>query len=431
MRIFILSFLVVGGIMDLPFDYIVFYLFGTLKYRNKKTIIKKNNLQLCLIKLIAFLDISEEVQREFVDEFDLNEEINTLVDNYFEYFDYDGDYLILDSDVSVSDIDGLLLSIKDNYDEEFIEDIKMEIDNNYEFLELLGIKIQKQIAHNLMYLEQEIEEAYNDFSKKANDSKFYYNLKRLLFKRKIFNMAIKNNMDTQEYYDICIYISNLSDDLYENNVYLDFMVDDDFAIQDTIKNNPYLNAIFFKEGLALLNIVKKIDMDASENDARNLKFSENKFYATFLKYLSEEMSNVSSRDLYYEFRTCKYRLMNVLDSVCDTLYIMGDKKDAFDDFNFKEDYSFIDNIVFFFIDEILMYDDEKYAYDKDNFFNLVNHYYNIVKKILIKTYYYLTQNDRVIDAIKNNPLYGVNKISTGLLDDVINGDNRKKTKKRN
>ena len=207
-------------------------------------------------------------------------------------------------------------------------------------------------------------------------------------------------------------------------------MEDDSFIEDELVEDPYLRAIFFKEDLALFNIAKRIGIDSREKEVMNLKFSEQKFYVTFLNFLSEEMTKISEKELYYEFRICKYRLINVLDSVCDTLYIMDDKKEFSDEISFYENYSFIENKIFFFIDEVLKYDDDKYNFDESNYFNLVNYYNNIIKKVLVKTYYYLTSDDRVISAIKNNSLYGVNKISTELLDEAINGDN-KKTKKRN
>lgn len=416
--------------MELPFDYIVFYLFGILKYRNKKTRIKRNNLYFCIKKLIDFIIFDDKEKYEIISQFDFNEEVSVLINDYFEYLDLTDDTLVLDSSTSMYDINSILSSIEEDYDEEIIERIKVEIDNNYEFLELLGINIQKQIASNLIDLEMEIEMAYNDFPRKTGDDKFYYNLKKLLFKRKIFNMTLKNNMDIEEYYDICTYVSSLAYNSIDDCISINFMMEDDSFIEDELVEDPYLRAIFFKEDLALFNIAKRIGIDSREKEVMNLKFSEQKFYVTFLNFLSEEMTKISEKELYYEFRICKYRLINVLDSVCDTLYIMDDKKEFSDEISFYENYSFIENKIFFFIDEVLKYDDDKYNFDESNYFNLVNYYNNIIKKVLVKTYYYLTSDDRVISAIKNNSLYGVNKISTELLDEAINGDN-KKTKKRN
>ena len=52
-------------------------------------------------------------------------------------------------------------------------------------------------------------------------------------------------------------------------------------------------------------------------------------------------------------------------------------------------------------------------------------YFNIIKKIFVKTYYNLTKNQRVIQIIKNNKLYGINNISSSYFDDIVNTPRRR------
>ena len=94
--------------------------------------------------------------------------------------------------------------------------------------------------------------------------------------------------------------------------------------------------------------------------------------------------------------------------------------------DFKEDYSFIENIILYFTNEVLEYSDDRYEYDDKDFFNLTNYYFNIIKKLLIKTYYTLTGDKRIVDIIKSNKMYKVNNISSNLLDDAIEQSKNKK-----
>ena len=47
-------------------------------------------------------------------------------------------------------------------------------------------------------------------------------------------------------------------------------------------------------------------------------------------------------------------------------------------------------------------------------------YFNVVKKIFIKTYYSLTKDNDVVKRITENKFYGVNKTSSKYFDDILN-----------
>lgn len=61
--------------------------------------------------------------------------------------------------------------------------------------------------------------------------------------------------------------------------------------------------------------------------------------------------------------------------------------------------------------------------------NFGTDYDNTIKSILIETYYELTEDERVIAAIKNHSNYGKYHFITGLFDDMMKNCNNK-TKKR-
>ena len=52
-------------------------------------------------------------------------------------------------------------------------------------------------------------------------------------------------------------------------------------------------------------------------------------------------------------------------------------------------------------------------------------YFNIIKKIFVKTYYSLTKDDNIINRIKENKLYGINKTSTKYFDDILSSPRRR------
>ena len=159
------------------------------------------------------------------------------------------------------------------------------------------------------------------------------------------------------------------------------------------------------------------------------------------------MESISSGQILYELKTCRYRIMNVLDSLYGTLTIFGNeylqdngktllKGDYFfsedkEPYIFKENYTFIDKKIYFLIDELLRYEDLSYRGNSSRKLNIDTYYFNIIKKLLIKTYYYLTDDENIKDSIIHNSKYGINKISTSLLDSVIKGKKKNTRIKKN
>lgn len=377
------------------------------------------------------LPYDEEEKVELNDNFYFNLEFDDFLYSY-------GDYLIMVDDCNFilymdnDTLNNILQSFDCDYSEYLLDDINSTIDGNFVFLDLLGIKIQKKMYNILLEIENKVEIMYDNFHHGCNDKAFMKELKSQILKRKMFFNFLENRLSVDEYYDLYIYASNEANNNDEDLPVVFEFQDDSFNGDELVKN-PMLKAIFYKGKLSMYNIANKMSVDISKksNSFESDEYFEEKFYLTFLQFLEEEISNTTNIELLQEFRASKYRLMNVLDTVFDTYTFINNKD--FESINIKKDngdYSFIEDMVFSFIDEVLHYEDSKYKCDGKDFYNLINYYFNTIKKLLIKTYYYLTDDKMVITSIKKNPLYGVNNISTKMLDSVIEEEKIKiKTKK--
>lgn len=414
---------------DIPFCYVVCYLMEILNEREKEKKIEVESLSLIIKKLIDLLPYDEETINQYIDDFDFRYEFENLLNEYSEYFEFEDNYLILKEDVSDEELSRILDSFIDEYLEEFLEDIDSAIDDNYIFLELLGIKIEKKVYGVLLDLEKKIESMYNKLSYNRKNGKFMQKLKLLVFKRNTIFMLINNNLDVNEIYNLYLYSYNTAcnSDLPISTY---FALDDLPFEKEVLAKDSLFRALFYKEDLAMFNISNRLNNDITKmvKKSEEANYSEMKFYLTFLKFLEEEISSTENKSLLNEFKESKYRLMNALDTTYGTLTFIDDMDyDNILKTDFNEDYSFIENMILYFVNEILEYDDSKYYYNKEEFYNLVNYYFNTIKKLFIKTYYYLTGDDMVISTMKNNHLYNVNKISTELLNSAVD---KKEIKKR-
>lgn len=80
-----------------------------------------------------------------------------------------------------------------------------------------------------------------------------------------------------------------------------------------------------------------------------------------------------------------------------------------------------DPVTYIFIDDLLEYMDVEY---EENYFNTVgtiNRLNSLLKKIFIKTDYFLTKDETIIEHINNNMNYGNNDyaVSSGMLDEIV------------
>ena len=99
--------------------------------------------------------------------------------------------------------------------------------------------------------------------------------------------------------------------------------------------------------------------------------------------------------------------------------------------NINSDYSFIIPIVYFYAFEVLSYDDSEYMVHNTKQKDIMTYFFNIIKKLYIETYYKLTNNEMIINKIKNSSFYGTNMISTKLFDNFIPyKDNKKRIRRK-
>lgn len=416
---------------NIPFCYVVCFLMELLNEREKEKKIEVKSLLLITKELINLLPYEEETINQWLEEFDFKYELENLLNDYSEYFEFEDNYLILKEDVSDEELSNILDSFIDEYQVEFLEDIDSVIDDNYIFLDLLGIKIEKKVHGILLDLEKKIEKMYSELSYNRKNDKFMRELKLLVFKRNVIFMYINNNLDADEIYDLYLYSYNIACNS-DFPISINFELDDLPFDKEIFAEDSILRSLFYKEDLAMFNISDRLNNDIIKlaNEFEDGGYSKIKFYLTFLMFLEEEISSANNKSLLNEFRESKYRFMNALDTTYGTLTFIDNRDyDNILKTDFKEDYSFMKNMVIYFINEILEYDDSKYYYNKEEFYNLVNYYFNTIKKLFIKTYYYLTGDNMVISTMKSNPLYNVNKISTELLNSTLVVDKKERKKK--
>lgn len=110
--------------------------------------------------------------------------------------------------------------------------------------------------------------------------------------------------------------------------------------------------------------------------------------------------------------------MNTLDSVFGMNLFMNYNSTYSEEFN--EDYSFMEREAYYLINELLEYDDYMYRNDDFALKNAMIYLNNIIKKLVIATYYELTDDKGIVDCILSNKLYGVNAISSNFLSGIIN-----------
>ncbi len=188
-----------------------------------------------------------------------------------------------------------------------------------------------------------------------------------------------------------------------------------------IYNNPFQKSLFFNDSLVHYLINYKLDYCFNESMGADLNYHKDdyKFYLKYYYLLCEEIETLPEGKLKNELEITKYRLMMILDGMFDNTLFMNKDNSNLEDYKGK--YKFNELEAHFFVDEILSYNDKMYEH-KDSY---VIEYFNIIKKIFVKTYYSLTKDDNIINRIKENKLYGINKTSTKYFDDILSSPRRR------
>jgi len=407
--------------MELPFKYIVLCIIRTLHDRNMPLTIKKVNLKSYISKFMKKSYFTIEEKKEIYDNFDFNYELSDLLENYIQYFDDNGEEILFDIDY-IDEINNLIMEETEQYDEELICDVDATIEGDTEFFDILEIPIKKDFYNYMADLEKKIEDCYNEMfgleGPNGIETEYKIPLEKKIKKLKMTKIIMLHNMKTFftffERHDLMQYASNISskmDDLSDINL----LIEDDIFDATDITDDVFMRSIFLGEDSYRANLTETLILDVL-GILPNKKNSYIKFYITFINLLDEEI-NHSNPYLQIELIRIKYRLKNVLDSIYDTALFLN--KEYNYEHDFKEDYRFAKKGVNYFVRELLMYDDEYYRYEENGEEKLMSYLDNIMKKIYIETYYKLTNDEEVIKLIKENELYGVNAISSGLLKNIV------------
>lgn len=415
--------------MELPFSYIVLSCVKMLQERGMEPIVEKRRLILFIGEIVKrnFFTIKEK--NEIIDNFNFQYECDKFIEKYYGYFDMIEGNIIFDSDFADELNDWINEEIEEN-DFIIIDDVDYTIESHTIFLEILGVNLNKELYEYLLDIDCELESAYSELSIfdnciencSENIESLINKIKKLLYKRMILLMNTKNLLSNIEYNDLRRY----SYDKSMNNCDYDdlpFLYDDEYFDKTTIWEDVFKRSIFTCDQLCFSTLNSKLNnqFDDKTNSIKCIEYSKLKFYLTYLDLLEEEKKK--ENEIYNELVIVKYRLMQAIDMTYDILVYRN--RNIINDISFEENYIFVEYDVYYFINELLMYDDSKYKNEDFNIENITIYTYNTIKKLFIATYYKLTKDKRIINSIKNNQLYGINKISSSLLDEIVTNANEK------
>lgn len=409
--------------MEVPFDYILINIMINLMERNIAPRISKDNLEKIIIKFIKSYYTDREVL-DIINNFDFDYELNEFYSKYLDYFDIDDDTIFLNDNVSIKMLEGFIVPESDE-DINFLENVIDFLNSDLSITELMGITIRKDIYDYLIKIYKSLNEQYKDLNvlrmqgNKKKENETIKKIKLLSIQEKIMFINMHYNLDANEYYDLLLYSDDILDS--EECFCIPFNIPNNIFDEYTFYNNPFQRAIFI-ENISFNALTRyKLDYNidkASENNTDYFML-DYKFYLTYYYLLREEMKIVTDDRIKVELNKIKYNLMQVIDSIFDNTLFMNIDNSRLDDV--KIDNSYNEFETYFFIDELLSYNDD--MYNKDD--SYIMEYFNIIKKIFVKTYYNLTKNQRVIQIIKNNKLYGINNISSSYFDDIVNTPRRR------
>ena len=409
--------------MEVPFDYILINIMINLMERNIAPRISKDNLEKIIIMFIKSYYTDREVL-DIINNFDFDYELNEFYSKYLDYFDIDDDTIFLNDNVSIKMLEGFIVPESDE-DINFLENVIDFLNSDLSITELMGITIRKDIYDYLIKIYKSLNEQYKDLNvlrmqgNKKKENETIKKIKLLSIQEKIMFINMHYNFDANEYYDLLLYSDDILDS--EECFCIPFNIPNNIFDEYTFYNNPFQRAIFI-ENISFNALTRyKLDYNidkASENDTDYFML-DYKFYLTYYYLLREEMKIVTDDRIKVELNKIKYNLMQVIDSIFDNTLFMNIDNSRLDDV--KIDNSYNEFETYFFIDELLSYNDD--MYNKDD--SYIMEYFNIIKKIFVKTYYNLTKNQRVIQIIKNNKLYGINNISSSYFDDIVNTPRRR------
>lgn len=380
-----------------PFDYILVSIMSILNDRKLELRINKNSLRKIIDIILCNLSISNENRLSIVNNFDFDYELDRFYNDYIEYFMIENDYIYLEDNVDIGELFDML---DDNTDDLLLEEIDDLLEININIIELMGVKIRKDIYKWLYDSLEKDKELYNDNNIRKKQLH--------LFERRLFLFNL-NSLGIDTMYDLLLYSDSKVDEINtdlknKNNIFRRMLFREDNL--NVCITNYKLN--YELEKVVNINLVKYLD--------------DYKFYLSFYYILCEEIDKLEMGKLRDELIKTRYSLMMLIDGIFDNNLFMNMDNNSLDEYIGRYEYN--NMMIYNFIDEILSCDDSLYY--KDN----VLEYFNVIKKLFIKTYYSITNDNDIITSIKENKYYGINKISSGYLNDIVNNP-KKRIKKDN
>ena len=422
--------------MDIPLAYIIFDIMISLKKNNRDTMIYRDTLIIYLKRFINSFDLDKDVLEDLIFDFNFANELSFFLDDYDDYFEMEDGIIKLNSDISIDELKRLQEEnvVLEDFDEEFISDVKKSIHNDISFLEIIGINPNIQVYNALLELEEKLEYKYLDLSydglfddkivKKTKEE-----IKLLKIITDIMYININNNFSSIDYNNLYLYAKDRAKLMHGEESEVKLSCEPTFD-RTLLVGTPMDKALFINDSSAKGVIKGRLEI----NNKRNKKkfsmqdMAKLNFYLMYLELLDKEINKTRNIELKDELIIAKYRLMYVLDSVYD---LMNFKKRE-SSIKICSDYSFIVPTIHFFIFEVLSYGDKEYKLDGTNKKDIITYYFNIIKKLYVETYYKLTNDRVIVNLINNSNFYNVNTISSKLFSNIVTPEkNKSKIKKRN
>lgn len=421
--------------MDIPLTYIIMDIMITLLKNNKVPVISVNTLIIYLKRLINLLEFDREVLEDLVFDFNFEEELQAFLDEYDNYFNLDEDgNIILEEGISIKKLTELIKTANENdyFDEDYIVDINNVLHNNICFLEILGIRTKTDIYDTLLRIEEKIELeylelSYNDILTEQESMMVKNRIRALKVFANTMYINIDNNLPISEQENLLLYAENNSRLMKGEGENINLYGDPNFD-KGLLLSTPMDRALFINDSIANYTLKERMEnnLKKKKQKFRMNDLSKVNFYLKLLELLNKKVMDIKDEEIKDELVLSKYRFMYTLDSSYDLMNYT--KKE--NSININYNYDFIKPIVYFYISDILSYEDNDYRLSNTNQKDIVTYYFNIIEMLYIETYYELTKDEKIIEMIKNSEFYNKNKISTKLFDNLITNEEKRKIKKR-
>lgn len=409
--------------MEIPFKYIILLLFRFLDDRDMALVLKRSTLTKYMASLIRILSTSADDFEEIISTFNFEEELDLFISEYSYYLlDNNENSIIFDYE-DIEELDCLIESAEAEYDENLIDVIADIMYNEVSLIETLGVKIEKELYHVLLNNEEQTKRLYSALGKVTNSKEKEEIIKKINSHRKISRKLFDNmdkHLDYSKCYDLLIYADDYTDKR-DKGFFKPVKIHEENPF---VTNGAILRSIFGDDdgSLYMFTLRDKMDKFMINKDTplteRNM--SELNFYLLYLSLLDREINASFDYELREELIAAKYRLMYVLDTIYDvrTFLSYNDPVVSFQENN----YNFIREIVYKLIEDILDTTDTEYFMNTQSgkpVKDIISYYYTVIEKLFVEAYFSITKDKNIIEAIKGNEYFGINKISSSFLSEIL------------